>query len=166
MTAALVSWSSTKMPAARMAILPLLLCFKRRLFSGLRHEKQTLSRLRFKRTGAPYLHPEGGMKHIREFDGLRGLLALWVFATHALELGPYSSLARFTHANMAVDIFIILSGFVIFHLLSNGEDYRTFITRRWFRLFPVFAICFLIALTLYGWTRMDDEIAFGIGNTK
>ena len=106
------------------------------------------------------------MKHIREFDGLRGLLALWVFATHALELGPYSSLARVTHANMAVDIFIILSGFVIFHLLSNGEDYRTFITRRWFRLFPVFAICFLIALALYAVRGTDDEIAFGLAHMK
>ena len=106
------------------------------------------------------------MKHIKEFDGLRGLLALWVFATHALELGPYSATAAPLHANLAVDIFIILSGFVIFHLLSTGEDYRTFITRRWFRLFPVFAVCFLVALALYGWMRVDDEVAFGVGHLR
>ena len=108
----------------------------------------------------------GGRKHIKEFDGLRGLLALWVFVTHVIELGPYPATANYIHANVAVDIFIILSGFVIFHLLSTGEDYRTFITRRWFRLFPVFAVCFLIALALYGWLAIDDEVAFGIDHTK
>ena len=106
------------------------------------------------------------MKHIREFDGLRGLLALWVFATHVLELGPYPSRANYVHANLAVDIFIILSGFVIFHLLSVNEDYRTFITRRWFRLFPVFAVCFLLASVLYAGLRFDDEIAFAIEHKR
>jgi peptidoglycan/LPS O-acetylase OafA/YrhL len=106
------------------------------------------------------------MKHIKEFDGLRGLLALWVFATHVIELGPYPAAARFVNANLAVDIFIILSGFVIFHLLSTGEDYRTFITRRWFRLFPVFAVCFLIAAALYAGLGLEDETAFTIGQRK
>jgi len=106
------------------------------------------------------------MKHIKEFDGLRGLLALWVFASHAFEVGPYSFIAPSIRPNIAVDIFIILSGFVIFHLLSTGEDYRTFITRRWFRLFPVFAVCFLIALALYAWMNVDDTDVFGIGPTK
>ena len=108
----------------------------------------------------------GGMKHIREFDGLRGILALWVFATHVLELGPYPAVAAHVHANLAVDLFIILSGFVIFHLLSSGEDYRTFITRRWFRLFPVFAVCFLLALALYAGLGTSDETAFGIPHTN
>jgi peptidoglycan/LPS O-acetylase OafA/YrhL len=102
------------------------------------------------------------MKHIKEFDGLRGLLALWVFAAHALELGPWASWAGHVQPNLAVDVFIILSGFVIFHLLSTGEDYRTFITRRWFRLFPVFAVCFLFSLVLFAWLHVNDVVAFGI----
>ncbi len=106
------------------------------------------------------------MKHIKEFDGLRGLLALWVFATHVIELGPYPAAASPIRAYLAVDIFIILSGFVIFHLLATGEDYRTFITRRWFRLFPVFAVCFLLALALYAGRGVDDETAFGMTTTK
>ena len=106
------------------------------------------------------------MKHVSEFDGLRGLLALWVFATHVIELGPYPSAASVIHANLAVDIFIILSGFVIFHLLSAGEDYRTFITRRWFRLFPVFAVCFLVALVLFAGLQVNDTTAFGMDYTK
>jgi peptidoglycan/LPS O-acetylase OafA/YrhL len=102
------------------------------------------------------------MRHIREFDGLRGLLALWVYVAHAIESGPFWAATRHVHANGAVDVFIILSGFVIFYLLSRGEDYRTFITRRWFRLFPVFAACFLIALVLYASLGIQDELAFGI----
>jgi peptidoglycan/LPS O-acetylase OafA/YrhL len=106
------------------------------------------------------------MKHVREMDGLRGLLALWVFATHVLELGPYPSAANYVQANLAVDLFIILSGFVIFHLLSNGEDFRTFITRRWFRLFPVFAVCFLLAAALYASLRTSDKTAFAIEHQR
>jgi peptidoglycan/LPS O-acetylase OafA/YrhL len=102
------------------------------------------------------------MKHVREFDGLRGLLALWVFFAHAIELGPFSSVAGHLRPQFAVDIFIVLSGFVIFHLLSTGEDYGTFITRRFFRLFPVFAACFLFALLLRGALNSHDEIAFGL----
>jgi peptidoglycan/LPS O-acetylase OafA/YrhL len=101
------------------------------------------------------------MGHIREFDGVRGLLALWVFIAHGIELGPFSSIAGHLRPQYAVDVFIILSGFVIFHLLSRGEDYATFITRRFFRLFPVFALCFLFALLLRGALRVDDEVAFG-----
>lgn len=106
------------------------------------------------------------MKHVSELDGLRGLLALWVFATHVIELGPCPSAASIIHANLAVDIFIILSGFVIFHLLGTGEDYRTFITRRWLRLFPVFAVCFLVALVLFAWLQVNDATAFGMAYTK
>lgn len=101
------------------------------------------------------------MGHIRQFDGLRGLLALWVFFAHAIELGPFSRVAGHLRPEYAVDVFIILSGFVIFHLLSRGEDYATFISRRFFRLFPVFAICFLFSLLLCGGLRIKDEVAFG-----
>jgi peptidoglycan/LPS O-acetylase OafA/YrhL len=101
------------------------------------------------------------MGHVKEFDGLRGLLALWVFIAHAIELGPYSSVARHLHPEYAVDVFIILSGFVIFHLLSRGEDFATFITRRFFRLFPVFAVCFLFALLLMQGWKLTDGVAFG-----
>ena len=38
--------------------------------------------------------------------------------------------------------------FVIFYLLHHGEDYRTFITRRFFRLWPVFAVCLALAVSL------------------
>ncbi len=151
------------MLAARIAIRPSFF-LKRGVFNGWRGEKQMVSPVCVSERDAQLIAvARGGMKHIKEFDGLRGLLALWVFVAHTVEHGPYWAATRFIHANWAVDIFIILSGFVIFHLLSSGEDYRSFLTRRWFRLFPVFAVCFLVALALYAGLRIDDELAFGIG---
>ena len=44
----------------------------------------------------------------------------------------------------AVEGFIVLSGYVITQLiLTKRESYRTFITRRFMRLFPVFFVCLL-----------------------
>lgn len=55
---------------------------------------------------------------------------------------------------IAVDVFILLSGFVITMLvLDKREPYLLFLFRRYFRLFPVFAICICAALLaqLMGW---------------
>jgi len=49
----------------------------------------------------------------------------------------------------AVELFIILSGFVITYLLDKqGETYLQFIVRRFFRLFPVFIVLFVVAIPL------------------
>jgi peptidoglycan/LPS O-acetylase OafA/YrhL len=48
-----------------------------------------------------------------------------------------------------VDIFVIISGFVIFFLLDKQrETYQQFIVRRFFRLFPVFVALFAISIPL------------------
>jgi len=48
-----------------------------------------------------------------------------------------------------VDVFIILSGFVITRLLAEKQErYLVFIGRRFLRLFPVFAVTLLIAILL------------------
>jgi peptidoglycan/LPS O-acetylase OafA/YrhL len=89
---------------------------------------------------------------ITELEGLRGILAWWVIASHWLVLSgiagldlpkPFRILLR---GDMPVDVFVILSGFVIFMLLDKGRDnYPTFITRRFFRLFPTY-LCSLAAM--------------------
>jgi peptidoglycan/LPS O-acetylase OafA/YrhL len=90
--------------------------------------------------------------HIKELDGLRGVLALWVFVSHALLYsGAWDALptivARFGDGTRAVDVFIILSGFVIGTLLvQSREPFIPFITRRFLRLFPVLVVCLLAAL--------------------
>ena len=95
---------------------------------------------------------------VPELDGLRALLAWWVVVYHArgdtfsaafaFTSGPLSFLS---HGTLAVDAFMILSGFVIFFLLDRDrETYRVFIGRRFMRLFPAYAVCFAVMLFLQG----------------
>lgn len=92
--------------------------------------------------------PSPPTNRILEFEGLRGLLAWWVVVSHALFAAGFTldTLPRgiriLAHGDYAVDVFIILSGFVIFKLLREGkEPWRVFMVRRVFRLFPVYLLC-------------------------
>jgi len=91
---------------------------------------------------------------IHEFEALRGALASWVLIGHVFKhsgytpdaLRPFPLLAD---PGMPVDVFIILSGFVIFSLLDHKRDgYASFITRRFFRLFPLFLVVLLVSALL------------------
>ncbi len=96
------------------------------------------------------------LPRITEFDGLRGLLAWWVVASHLLYNSGFGTgseqnifLRLLRNGRYPVDVFIILSGFVIFFLLEyRQETYRAFILRRFFRLYPVYIVCFLISLLI------------------
>jgi peptidoglycan/LPS O-acetylase OafA/YrhL len=87
-------------------------------------------------------------------EGLRGYLALWVLLAHVLWVSGYQpaveSLLRLMGAGgYAVKLFIILSGFVITYLLDKrDETYLQFVVRRFFRLFPVFIVLFVVAIPL------------------
>ncbi len=91
------------------------------------------------------------MKRIPELEALRGLLALWVALGHVLrhtgyvdgELGPFALLGN---PGLAVDVFIMLSGFVIFGLLDRqGQGYAPFIVARFFRLFPLYLVLLAVS---------------------
>lgn len=91
---------------------------------------------------------DGGIKdipHFREYDGLRGYMAFWVAISHALNIAGYPKLGGWlnllTAGNLPVDVFIILSGFVITHLLlTRHERYEVFAGRRFLRLFPMYLV--------------------------
>jgi peptidoglycan/LPS O-acetylase OafA/YrhL len=89
-----------------------------------------------------------------ELDVLRGFLSWWVVVCHAMwlagctidTLGPLGKLAMDGFA--AVDVFIILSGFVITKLSAEKrEPYGVFISRRILRLFPMFLVA--LAASIY-----------------
>lgn len=67
------------------------------------------------------------MKRFQQIEGLRGYLALWVLVGHLI---GYSGIALspkfylFAGATKAVDVFIILSGFVITHMMLEHCDVR------------------------------------------
>jgi peptidoglycan/LPS O-acetylase OafA/YrhL len=82
---------------------------------------------------------------IWQLEGFRGLLSLWVLLEHVRLLSPVAFSPRaegLLWAGNAVDVFIILSGFVITLLLSKGGTVMQFWIRRFFRLWPVFIFCF------------------------
>ncbi|GMM68925.1 acyltransferase [Alteromonas sp. MTD1] len=93
--------------------------------------------------------------HINGFDSLRGLMALWVAAAHTFmtfDMNVPSSIKSVLNVAFAVDVFIILSGFVIFLLLdTQREKYVPFIVRRAFRLFPVYLIALFISAFTIEW---------------
>ncbi|REG98262.1 acyltransferase family protein [Flavobacterium aquicola] len=93
------------------------------------------------------------MKEVPLIEGLRGYLALWVIFDHLLGVCGYSferltGIMKFFRAGWyAVDIFIIISGFVIFYLLDNKQEtYVKFVIRRFFRLWPLFIVLFAISI--------------------
>jgi peptidoglycan/LPS O-acetylase OafA/YrhL len=87
-------------------------------------------------------------------------LALWVLIDHVMgysgfdDDGTLGGLAKLlTEGKLAVDLFMVLSGFVILRLLDKREEnYGQFICRRFFRLYPLFVLLFLLAIPL---TRLD-----------
>jgi peptidoglycan/LPS O-acetylase OafA/YrhL len=88
------------------------------------------------------------MKHIRSIDGLRAWLAWMVVVSHIALLSAVGArLPRLQHAldtlaTGAVSIFIIISGFVITHLLiEKRERYLPYLSRRWLRVYPIYLVC-------------------------
>lgn len=84
-------------------------------------------------------------------DGLRGVAALMVALRHAPFLwtipGPTGFLKN---SYLAVDLFFVLSGFVLEHAygrrLQNGMPATSFMLARFQRLYPLYAIAFLLAV--------------------
>ncbi len=92
-------------------------------------------------------------RRLPELEGLRGLLSWWVVLCHALQQSGYSAewLGRgariLLHGDYAVDVFIILSGFVIAKLCADSrEPYGIFIARRFLRLWPAYIVCLFASL--------------------
>lgn len=103
------------------------------------------------------------MGRIEEFEGLRGLMALWVVLGHvsnSLAWTVPAPLPKNLSGRSAVDVFIILSGFVITLLLLNKrERYLLYLTRRIFRLFPVYFVCLLGSVALLDVAREALQMA-------
>ena len=90
-------------------------------------------------------------------EGLRGLMALWVVAGHvgnymgyALGVNAPYWIKFFLLTNVPVNIFITLSGFVIFQMLYSRPDqtYRSYFMNRARRILPIYAVAFLLSLFL------------------
>ena len=82
-------------------------------------------------------------------EGLRGYLAIWVLLTHVVQTTGFTQKqiwGRFAGLD-AVQCFMMVSGFVIFYLLdTKQEPYLKFLTRRFFRIFPVYFLIFTLSI--------------------
>jgi len=103
-------------------------------------------------------------------EGLRAILAWWVVAAHLLQHSRVNqALLPAPFDPLWVGIlpvygFMILSGFVITHLVSvKSEPYDVYIFRRYMRLAPVMGVAVILALViqLMGYPRLwpDEDLA-------
>lgn len=87
------------------------------------------------------------MKRFEALEGFRAVLAWWVVISHMLMFARISGsempmgLTVLRQGIIPVYVFIIISGFVITHLLTQkDEPYLVYVMRRFLRLWPVFAV--------------------------
>ncbi len=94
-------------------------------------------------------------------DGLRAIAVLMVFTTHYLPLPQFLNWGR-----MGVDIFFVLSGFLITGILYDSAErknrYSVFYKRRFLRIFPLYYFVLLIPVVtepLFRW-RLHPALWF------
>ena len=103
------------------------------------------------------------MRRFDELEGLRGWLAWIVVGWHLVLACDLKS--RFLlfqpaagAASVAVDVFIILSGFVITHLmLDKHESYAPYLLRRALRLYPNYIVALALGLATTPACRFDPR---------
>jgi peptidoglycan/LPS O-acetylase OafA/YrhL len=113
-------------------------------------------------------------KHLPALDGLRGLAILLVFFYHyagGLQHTAHSTSmhvfgAIFGFGWSGVDLFFVLSGFLITGILFDTQDdpayYKKFYVRRSLRIFPIYYI-FLAVYGLFAFLRLDGHFHLGHG---
>ncbi|MBJ7309188.1 acyltransferase family protein [Rugamonas sp. CCM 8940] len=100
-----------------------------------------------------------GAQPLRPMEGLRGLAVLLVFLVHYTTLAaPWldgaslsALLARLLHlaGNSGVDLFFVLSGYLIYgSLIARRQAFLPFMRRRLMRIYPTYGAVFLLYLAL------------------
>jgi len=85
-------------------------------------------------------------------DGLRGVAIFAVILFHSYVRWPdlvpfghkFTQVPIFSFGWLGVQLFFLISGFVIFMTLEKSQNFRDFISRRWLRLFPAMLICSVV----------------------
>lgn len=104
-----------------------------------------------------------GAHHVPALDGMRGLAVLVVLTLHTFVGFPTdgwlgTALRVTTLGWVGVDLFFVLSGFLITGLLLDARGapgyYRTFYARRALRIWPLY-FGVLFVLTIVSWARPD-----------
>jgi peptidoglycan/LPS O-acetylase OafA/YrhL len=107
---------------------------------------------------------ERPVNRLLPIEGLRAYLALWVLVNHVIFFSTLAfqdplpdgdwraQVRRLESGPLAVQVFMIISGFVIFMLLDKRrETYAQFITRRFFRLYPIYVLLLVVSVAAGAW---------------
>lgn len=84
-------------------------------------------------------------KRLLELDALRGLAAIAVVLFHLFQKSGYSF---FNFGVTGVDLFFLISGFVIFLTLAKTNHWKSFVISRFTRLYPAYWVCVSITALL------------------
>ncbi|EJB02870.1 putative acyltransferase [Rhizobium leguminosarum bv. trifolii WSM597] len=91
------------------------------------------------------------MKVVKEFDGLRWLMAMWVFIGHVLFLAGLREGRIFgflSQGGHAVSVFIMLSGFAITtSLVRSQSTYAGYLAKRFFRIYPIYLVALILGIS-------------------
>jgi peptidoglycan/LPS O-acetylase OafA/YrhL len=88
-----------------------------------------------------------------ELDALRGLAAISVLLYHYTtgfdkHIGPHNVIVYFPHGGLGVNLFFIISGFVIFMTLKKVNRSMDFIVSRFSRLFPAYWVAGILTFMI------------------
>jgi peptidoglycan/LPS O-acetylase OafA/YrhL len=112
-------------------------------------------------------------KYLSNLTPLRGLAALWVVVFHfqgMLSFIPPDKTHLVSKGYIMVDLFFIMSGFIIYHVYRESFQYgisstnfRRFTVARFARIYPLHFITLIISICWFvpkwGWDRFDDPKA-------
>jgi exopolysaccharide production protein ExoZ len=117
---------------------------------------------------------DGGRGNLPAMEGLRGLAVFLVFLTHYITLSqpwvaPSGITAIVGHGlhtigNVGVDLFFLLSGYLIYGaLLRRQQHFMPYLRRRIRRLYPTFTAVFLLYLVLTFAFPAESKMPPGLG---
>ena len=105
-----------------------------------------------------YLHRQTGLEEIKALTGLRGVAAFYVMLFHLTangQLGRGHIRTLMSHGYLAVDLFFVLSGFVMamaygpqFVEEQSLRSYGAFLIKRLARVYPLFLVATLVCAVL------------------
>lgn len=115
----------------------------------------------------------GASGNVRSMEGMRGLAVTAVFFVHYCGLAmPYANKTALAngmnalHAmgNLGVDLFFVLSGYLIYAAALKRPQYGQFMARRIRRIYPTFLTVFLVYLLLSIALPHESKIPSGMWN--
>jgi len=126
----------------------------------------------------PESAPANSSGRIPELDGLRGCAILLVILCHYVgnaqhaQLGawPHRFLSAFTAGWSGVDLFFVLSGFLIGGILLDvrmaPHYFRAFYMRRVYRILPIYYLWTLLFAALIAWALLIFPGRFPVGRNE